>query len=403
LTQFARNANLFHSTFGHNYSFKNSNVMKKVNLFSLVVLVLLLVSCAKNVNAEPVENKSDSKIQVAILLDTSGSMDGLIDQAKSRLWDIVNTLTTLKYQGKNPRIEIALYEYGNDGLSESSNYIRQVMPMSTDLDLISEKLFALRTNGGLEYCGAVIEDAVNKLTWSDGRSDMKLIYIAGNEPFNQGRVSYKEAISSALHKDIYVNTIFCGDKLEGIREYWKEGADRGQGKYFNIDSDAKIRYISTPYDDRISECNLRLNATYIAYGSRGYEKQVNQMTQDANAQSVSKENFVSRAVSKSQSVYKNTSWDLVDKYEETQSLADIKKSELPKELQNKSEAELKMFIESKQQERTAIQKEMDGLAKQRQKYIDAENTKEQNTDDDLGKAINVSILAFANGKGYTVE
>ncbi|GHT47940.1 hypothetical protein FACS189440_10140 [Bacteroidia bacterium] len=390
--------------------------MKKVNLFNSMlsnllgfknltglVLILLFASCSKNVNANPVETKSDNKIQVAILLDTSNSMDGLIDQAKSRLWDIVNTLTTLKYQGKNPRIEIALYEYGNDGLSAKSNYIRQVAPMTTDLDLISEKLFALRTNGGEEYCGAVIQDAVNKLNWADGRADMKLIYIAGNEPFTQGRISYKEAISAALNKGIYVNTIFCGDKQEGIREYWKDGADRGQGKYFNIDSNAKVRYISTPYDDRISECNVRLNATYIAYGSQGYEKQQNQVAQDKNAMSVSKENSVTRAVSKSKSVYKNTSWDLVDKYEEKQSLADIKKSELPKELQNKPEQELKVFIETKQKERADIQKEMDGLAKKRQEYMDAENKKGQTTGDDLGKAINASILAFANGKGYTVE
>ena len=80
-----------------------------------------------------------SKIQVALLFDTSNSMDGLIDQAKSRLWDIVNTLTTLKYEGKTPVIEIALYEYGNDGLPVVNNYIRQVAPLTTDLDLISEK------------------------------------------------------------------------------------------------------------------------------------------------------------------------------------------------------------------------------------------------------------------------
>jgi transposase len=375
--------------------------MKKVNLFGLVIL-LLFVSTIK-MNAETSDAKGDTKVQVAILLDTSNSMDGLIDQAKSRLWDIVNTLTTLKYQGKNPRIEIALYEYGNDGLSERSNFIRQVTPMTTDLDLISEKLFALRTNGGLEYCGAVIKEAVRALDWGNNPSDMKLIYIAGNEEFNQGGVSYKEAITSALNKGIYVNTIYCGDKESGIRELWKDGAIRAKGKYFNIDSNAKIRYISTPYDDRISDCNIRLNSTYIAYGSQGYEKQKNQVVQDANAKSVSKENFASRAVSKSKSVYKNTSWDLIDKYEEKQSLADVKKSELPKELQNKSEQELKVFVESKQKERAAIQKEMEELAKKRQEYIDTENKKGQTTGDDLGKAINASVLAFATGKGYSVE
>ncbi|MDN5481331.1 MAG: hypothetical protein L0G30_07090, partial [Chryseobacterium sp.] len=106
----------------------------------------------------------DNKIQVALLLDTSNSMDGLIDQAKSRLWNIVNTLTTLKYNGQAPQIEIALYEYGNDGIRDD-NYIRQVTPLTQDLDLVSEKLFALRTNGGSEYCGAVIRDASMNLNW----------------------------------------------------------------------------------------------------------------------------------------------------------------------------------------------------------------------------------------------
>src|SRR5690606_27652895 len=120
---------------------------------------------------------SENTVQVALLLDTSNSMDGLIEQAKSRLWHIVNTLTTLKYSGETPNIEISLYEYGNNGLQAQSNYIRQVTPLTTDLDLISEKLFSLRTYGGNEYCGAVIQDATKQLEWGSNNSDMKLIYI----------------------------------------------------------------------------------------------------------------------------------------------------------------------------------------------------------------------------------
>ena len=89
---------------------------------------------------------NENKIQVALLLDTSGSMDGLIEQAKTRLWNIVNTLTTLKYDGKAPNIEIALYEYGNDKYSAESNYIQQITPLTQDLDLISEKLFNTALN-----------------------------------------------------------------------------------------------------------------------------------------------------------------------------------------------------------------------------------------------------------------
>ena len=113
----------------------------KSNLFiSALFATVFSFAGSNSSNANP-KNKTEiekpvsaatTKIQVALLLDTSSSMEGLIDQAKSRLWNIVNTLTTLKYEGKTPDIEIALYEYGNSGLSEKSNYIRQITPLSTD-------------------------------------------------------------------------------------------------------------------------------------------------------------------------------------------------------------------------------------------------------------------------------
>lgn len=345
----------------------------------------------------------NTKIQVAILLDTSNSMDGLIEQAKSRLWNIVNTLTTLKYHGKTPDIEIGLYEYGNDGLSQASNYIRLVAPLTSDLDLISEKLFSLRTNGGSEYCGAVIADATKQLNWGNNASNMKLVYIAGNEPFNQGGINYKEAISDALKKDIYINTIFCGNQEEGIRTFWKDGADAGKGKFFNIDSNKAVLYIATPYDVRISECNTKINTTYIGYGSLGHSKKMNQAAQDSNAQGVSAANFAERAVSKSKAVYKNESWDLVDRVKDDKGAIDkLKQEELPKELQNKSKAEIKVYVEQKSKEREAIQKEIGELGKKRQAYIDAE-MKKTNAQDDLGGAINSSVITFAKTKGYTVE
>lgn len=362
-------------------------------------------------NAKPIKNDinekpkatENTKIQVALLLDTSNSMDGLIDQAKSRLWNIVNTLTTLKYSGKTPDIEIALYEYGNDGLAQQSNYIRQVTPLTTDLDLISEKLFALKTNGGNEYCGAVIQDATQKLQWGAANNNMKLIYIAGNEAFNQGGINYKEAISNAMKNDIYVNTIFCGSSMEGINTFWKDGADYGKGKYFNIDSNLSVKYVSTPYDDQISKCNVKINNTYIGYGAKGSSKKMNQEVQDKNAQGVSAANYAERAVSKSKAVYKNESWDLVDRVkEDPKAIAKIKKEELPTELQNKSEAELEVIVTQKTKEREAIQKEISDLGKKRQQYIDTE-AKKTKSQDDLGNAISTSIVAFAKVKGYTVE
>jgi len=378
--------------------------MKKFILLTSMLFVFVLMSVANTHNKDEQQHRN-TKIQVAILLDTSSSMDGLIEQAKSRLWNIVNTLTTLRFNGQAPSIEIALYEYGNDRLASRDGYIRQVTSLTTDLDLISEKLFALKTCGGLEYCGMVIDQAVRKLEWGNNPSDMKLVYIAGNEPFTQGSVSYKSAIDKALAKDIYVNTIHCGSESAGVHGMWRDGAIRGKGKFFNIDHNARIRYYDSPYDDRISRCNELLNNTYVGYGRDWHRYKTNQSTQDANALKLSKSNMAERAVSKSTAVYDNSSWDLVDMVKkDKKALSTIKQSELPEEFQNKSTAELEKMVKEKEDERAAIQKEITELAKKRQEYIDEQKKKDKNGDttgDDLGKAINESILALANQKGYT--
>ncbi|MEM9821411.1 MAG: VWA domain-containing protein, partial [Bacteroidota bacterium] len=126
------------------------------------------------------------RIQLALLLDTSNSMDGLIEQAKSQLWKMVNELAESTKDGRTPEIEIALYEYGNDQLSPMKGYIREVVPLTSDLDHLSEKLFELNTDGGEEYCGFALKTAIENLTWSDKADNLKIVFIAGNEGFDQG-------------------------------------------------------------------------------------------------------------------------------------------------------------------------------------------------------------------------
>lgn len=395
--------------------------MKKTLIITALAMYSLLLSAScKQCKKESIDEETSQiqnvegigtpKVQVAILLDVSGSMDGLIEQAKSRLWNIVNTMTTLKYNGKEPNIEIALYAYGigrygdvNGVKCDSENYLCQLTPFTTDLDLISEKLFALRTSGSEEYCGTVIAKATKDLDWGSNKSDMKLIYIAGNEIFEQGKISYKKSIPSAVEQSIYINTIHCGDERTGIQDLWRDAAELGRGKFFNIDANRQVRYISTPYDDKISACNTRLNNTYISYGSQGVAKQTNQKMQDSNASSLSSANMTERALSKSKVAYKNSTWDLVDATKEQKvDIAKIDKKELPTELQNKSTEEIKQVVATKNKEREAIQKEMAELGKLRQAYIDKEMEKSDD-DLDLGKAISASIVELAMTKGYTQE
>src|SRR5690606_32841764 len=180
------------------------------------------------------EKPAKQTIQVALLLDTSNSMDGLIDQAKAQLWQIVNELSYAKCDDVKPNLEIALYEYGNNGLNSTEGYIRQILAFSKDLDEISKQLFSLTTNGGEEYCGYVIKTSLEQLQWASNKDDLKLIFIAGNEPFNQGRVHYETAAKLACDKDVSINTIFCGDYNLGVSTLWKHGADAAHGDYIAI-------------------------------------------------------------------------------------------------------------------------------------------------------------------------
>lgn len=192
----------------------------------------------------PVTPKAKKQhIKVALLLDTSNSMDGLIDQAKAQLWEIVNELSYAKCKDDKPNLEIALYEYGNDNLNSEEGYIRQVLAFSDDLDEIFKQLFSLTTKGGNEYCGYVINTALDQLEWKDNTNDLKFIFIAGNEPFTQGKVSYKEASKLAHNKDVTVNTIFCGDYNQGISGYWKDGADLAHGDYMAINHNRETIHV----------------------------------------------------------------------------------------------------------------------------------------------------------------
>ena len=346
--------------------------------FALLFLFLIVCQACLPSAVALASTKDDSrqKIQLAILLDTSNSMDGLIDQAKSQLWRMVNEMAKAKNGDIKPQLELALYEYGNDGLSISNGYIRQLSDFTTDLDKISEQLFALKTNGGSEYCGQVISTSTKNLTWDDSKQGLKIMFIAGNEPFNQGSVNYVEACAAAKGQDILINTIFCGNFQEGVNTYWKKGADITGGSYMNIDQDQKTVYYSTPYDDQIIQLNIQLNNTYVGYGKTGESKKLKQVEQDKNASSYGQSNAVERATSKTKHVYKSDSWDLVDAAEsKSVDLEKIKEDELPKEMKAMAPAQRKEFVEKKSKDRAAIKKQMSDLEVKRNKFIASEKAK----------------------------
>jgi hypothetical protein len=319
------------------------------------------------------------KIQAAILLDVSGSMDGLIEQAKAQLWNMVNTMGKAKCDANiSPQIEIALYEYGRSTNDVKAGYVKRINGFISDLDSLSQNLFNLKTNGGDEYCGQVIFTSLNELQWDSSPESYRVIFIAGNEDFLQGSLHYTKACTEAKNKGVIVNTIYCGDKMQGIREHWNLVGECGNGSFTNINQDAKVEDIPTPYDSLIYTLNDKLNGTYIAYGYAGAGKKAKQEQMDAANATMSKSAGIKRIKSKSNgAVYNNSQWDLVDAKDRGGDVAleKIDKKELPDSLKNKSTEELKKIVDQKSKERGAVQTEIAKLNTQRDAYIAAEKAK----------------------------
>lgn len=343
---------------------------------------------------------AQKKIKIALLLDTSNSMDGLIEQAKSQLWKFVNALAGARYDNEKPQLELALYEYGNDGLPASEGHIRQVADFTKDLDLVSEKLFSLRTNGGNEFCGQVIQTSLKQLDWNGDDADLKVIFIAGNEAFTQGRVHYKQACSLANEKNVVVNTIFCGDFETGILRQWKSGADLTQGSYMSINHNSMTAYISSPFDDDIAKMNDKLNDTYLYYGKEGKSYKSNQLKQDKNAEVYGKSNVMERTLSKSSGFYKNESWDLVDATKQKSfQLSKVREEELPEELKRLDVASREKAIKQKSEERELIKKQISDLNQLRLKFL-ATQTDQKTDDKSLDAAMLKAIREQATKKGF---
>ena len=381
-------------------------ILQNTLITGILVFNSLLITAYKPVSdntpspyLKSAEAVHQNKVQIALLLDTSNSMDGLINQAKAQLWDIVNEFSYVRCSHRSrPQLEIALYQYGNNDLSSKEGYIQQVLGFSTDLDEISEKLFSLTTNGGEEYCGEVIHTSLAQLNWDRNPDFLKMIFIAGNEPFTQGRLDYRDAVSQAKEKDIVVNTIFCGDHHQGIQTQWQKGALLTGGEYISIDHNRQVVHIPTPYDDIIIRLNRRLNNTYISYGAAGAAKIANQSVQDQNAMELEEGVAVKRAVSKSSGYYKNSSWDLVDAAEaEDFDIGKVERKHLPTELRSKSDVELENHIANKKQERQEIQDEIKALNIKRQKFIDEKHKEEKG---ELENAMIKAIKKQASEKNY---
>lgn len=343
-------------------------------------------------------------VEIAICLDTSGSMDGLINAARQKLWSIVNDLALAD---PTPALRVALLTYGNDGQNPENGWVQVFTPFTEDLDKVSEMLFALTTNGGTELVARVIQTSIDELEWTDSADALKLIIVAGNESADQDtQVAFRDACKAAISRGVMVNPIYCrysGDGTE-IEEGWREIARLADGQYASIDQNNTAVVIATPYDDALINLSTRLNETYIPFGETGYVGWQNQQAQDVNAITLNKAAAAARAQTKGGELYA-CSWDLVDACRlEQVELAEVKEEDLPENMRAMSVEERQQYVADMQAKRTAIQQEIESVNAARQRLVVAEQTRQaQRGLDQFDLIIRDAVREQARGKGFAFE
>jgi hypothetical protein len=344
-------------------------------------------------------------VQLAILLDTSNSMDGLIDQARSQLWRIVHELATARRAGLHPRLEVAVFEYGNNDLPASEGYVRQVTGFTRDLDAVSEALFSLDTNGGSEYCGYAVDEAVSSLDWSIDPKAYRVIFIAGNEPFTQGPVHYRQAMAAAAAGDVVVNTVHCGNDHDGRRGQWDAAARLGGGESFNIDQDnVRYRRIICPQDDEIARLNARISGTYRFFGEDARRIQANQQAQDANAARMGRAALADRAAVRNSELYDQSERDLVDNFRANGSLRQVPEAALPAEWQELTTEAREARVAELAEQRTALQTQLEQLLAERAAFLqEAQAQQDDAGEADLGDALVEALRGQAAQRGWRFD
>lgn len=378
------------------FAFRRSST----TLLPVWALIALLVSTTAQATKMAIPDAQRHPVDVVIALDVSGSMSGLIDSAKQRLWDVVNELAQAN---PRPDLRMAILTYGNPSYGEASGYVRIDMPFTRDLDAVNRTLFSFGTDGGDEYVSRVVHRSVTGLAWSENPDALKILFVAGNEEANQDpQISVEIASQLATNKGIVVNTIYCGNEDDNIVAGWREFSAMTNGLFASINQNASaVANIATPMDDELVRLNEELNTTYVAFGKDGDDYKANQVAQDVNAAEMSMPSVASRTVAKAGRLYRNADWDLLDALESGADLAKMDPADLPEPMKSLNEEERKEYVGQLAAKRETVSREIEDLGKKRQMFIAEERARLSDIGETgLDEAILNGVRTLAEKKGF---
>lgn len=354
----------------------------------------------------PVSNERP-RVEAVFVLDTTGSMSGLIQAAKEKIWSIANTMASAQ---PAPQIRIGLVAYRDRG----DAYVTQVVDLSADLDSTYARLMDFRAEGGgdgPESVNQALHEAVNQMSWSQDQDTYKVVFLVGDAPAHmdyQDDVKYPVTIAAAKQRGIIINAVQSGNDGATSR-MWQQIAEAGSGDFFQVGQSGNAVAIATPFDRELAELSAKMDETRLYYGSEE-EKEKQRSKVAASDKLTASSSIASRArratfnVSKSGASNFLGDGELVDDVASGRvDISTIEEAQLPAPLQAMAPAERQAVIAQKAEQRQALQAQIQAMAERRSHYLKEKVAAEGGARESLDEKIYSAVRAQAAAKGLRYE
>jgi len=340
------------------------------------------------------------KVEVVFVIDTTGSMGGLIAGAKEKVWSIAKHIVSGK---PTPDVAIGLVAYRDIG----DEYVTKKYALTGDLDAVFEHLMAFRADGGgdtPEHVSKGLYDAVYNMQWSE--SSMKMIFLVGDAPphtdYHDG-FDYEKIMKEASRREIRVHAIRCGNDGQTAM-YWREIAKLGHGTYASIAGNGGVVAMATPMDRELADLGRKLNDTAIVYGDEDTRGRVAAKAGAAAAAPAS--------IAADRGAYYATSGKGIDETDVLEQAATgggegvlkMEPKSLPAPMREMKPEEKKAYVVKKKAEREEIVKEINATSARRDAYIHEKQAKDRAIDkkaDAFDDAVTNAVNAQAKDYGLS--
>ena len=339
-------------------------------LLSLVCCLVLVASAGTADSVERPAAPRKPRIEVCFVLDTTGSMSGLIEGAKEKIWAIANEMIAAK---PTPELRLALVGYRDRG----DEYVTRITDLTDDIDAIHAQLLKFSAGGGgdgPESVNQALHEAVTKIGWSGDRDVLKIVFLVGDAPphmdYDQD-IRYPEVCQAAVKRDLVINAVQCGQQADTTR-IWQEIAKLGEGKYIPLVQTGGMVQIAAPQDDEIARLNREIGGTLIGYGRAADRDKVyaKQAAAEAAGPAIAADRLAFNAGTGRAVQGGGELLDALDRGEVD--LATLPTDDLPEEFRGLTKEEREARVAAKRKERKGLQERLDKLLAARSAHVAAE-------------------------------